>query len=75
MTAILITVVVGIAVALIGMYFENKEWNNGACSCGKGFWKASGMDSQGGVSYDCSAGCGNTIWQSWFDRSIKQPTS
>lgn len=59
---------VGIAILLImavGMFvayrLEKSDWNNGACSCEKGWWRSFDMDSQGGRGYKCTH-CRKVIW-------------
>lgn len=49
----------------IGFYLDARDWNKGRCPCGKGVWQSYDMDSQGGVMYKCSHGCGRRIEQSW----------
>lgn len=54
---------------LWAIYSENKEWNNGACSCNKGFWISFDMDSSGAIGYRCSdPRCNKVTWQSWRKR-------
>ena len=66
MIGLVIIIVLGIAVAISGIVAENRAWNNGACSCGNGFWIFFDIDSQGGHGYKCSdPKCRQTTWQSW----------
>jgi DNA-directed RNA polymerase subunit RPC12/RpoP len=60
-----IVLVAFVAVAMIyGRYMEKKDWNNGVCSCGEGFWRSFDVDSSGTRGYRCTA-CGRHIWISW----------
>ena len=61
--------ILGIIIFGIGLTHraERKQWNKGACPCGKGFWRAFDRDSSGATGYKCIA-CENIIWQSWIYR-------
>lgn len=51
---------------------EQGEWNDGACSCGKGFWVSFDVASDGSRGFNCSEpNCGHTTWQSWRKRYPK----
>lgn len=50
-----------------GRYIEKRNWNKGACSCGKGFWLSFDVASDGSIGYRCSDGCGRYIWISHLD--------
>ena len=72
MTSQVLGMVLGIVVlfvAVIGSivcrYHEKKDYNNGVCSCGKGWFEHRDMDSQGGSMWVCNA-CDKTIWTSWI---------
>lgn len=64
-----VLLVLWVSGCLYGVYIENKDWNNGACSCSRGFWIHFDVNSQGGYGYKCSAlNCDRTTWQSWRTR-------
>lgn len=44
-----------------GWWLERRDWNNGACPCGKGWWKDFDTDSGGSTGYKCTD-CGRVIW-------------
>ena len=50
---------------IILRFQEKKIYNNGVCSCGKGWFEHRDMDSQGGSMWVCNA-CDKTIWTSWI---------
>ena len=52
----------GFIYGCVWAYYQKKaDWNNGACPCGKGFWKSFDMCSGGETGYSCTA-CDRTIW-------------
>ncbi len=40
---------------------DKKDWNAGACPCGKGQWESFDTDSSGATGYQCPE-CQRTIW-------------
>ena len=59
--ALVVSAVFTIVAFLVSYFMDKKDWNNGVCTCGKGFWKSFDVDSSGATGYSCTE-CDNTIW-------------